>query len=111
MEPEEAVQVDRGSGARTRPWYSDGRPQVVVGPLAVRHHNVQTVGGAALKNCHQNLLPRPLAGIQGPLQPEWRTAGTKHGEGRITEKNSTSTHACLNASENPGLRGQCLPSE
>ncbi len=88
MQSEEAVQVDRGvriaclaCGPRDR----DRRPQVVVGLLAVRHHDVEAVRRAALENRDQNFLARArrAGGVQGALQPLRRGAHAHHGEGRI----------------------------
>jgi len=89
VQSEEAVQVESGvvllarvaGGARD----GNGRAQIVVCLLAVRHHHIETVGSAALEDRHEDFLPRSRAvgGVQGALQPSGRRARAHHGEGGI----------------------------
>ena len=74
--------------------HGDGGPQVVVGLLAVRHHDVQTIGRAALEDGHQNLLARRgrVRGIERALQPQRRRARPHHGQRRIAKKKRRVAH-------------------
>ena len=98
MQAEEAIEIDgRILALVARRWPArdgDGRAQIVVGLLAVRHHDVQAVGGAALENGHQDLLARRGAscGVKRALQPQRRRACTDHGQGRITKENAAIRH-------------------
>ena len=62
--------VATGVAGRARD--GDGRAQIVVRFLAVRHHHIETVGSAALENGHQDFLARSRAvgGAQRALQPQ-----------------------------------------
>ena len=68
----------RACRGRGGPRNGDGGAQIVVRLLAVRHHDVQSVGGAALENGDQNLLARrrrvrrrraPAAATAAPRRP------------------------------------------
>ena len=64
MQPEESIEIDRagGTGRQRRSRNRDVRTQPVVRRLAVRHDDVQRVGGAALKEADQRLAARaPLS--------------------------------------------------
>jgi hypothetical protein len=58
MQPEEAVEIDGGIGARSRARHRDIRPQTSVFGFAERHDHVQSVDGATLEDRHE----QPLAG-------------------------------------------------
>ena len=61
MQAEEAVEIDGCvfcAIAAVGPRDGDGGAQLVVGLLAVRHHDVQPVGRAALEDRHQNFFAR-----------------------------------------------------
>ena len=94
MQPEESIEIDRGVFAAVRPRDGDGRAQIVIRLLAVRHDNVQPVRGAALEDRHQYLFPRRwrVRGIQRPLQPQRRRAHADHRQRRITKKNTPIRH-------------------
>ena len=53
MQAEEAVQIKHRAARNI-----DGRPHGVIGLLAVRHHDIQTVGRASLEDDHQPLVAR-----------------------------------------------------
>src|SRR5215472_10509519 len=55
MQPEEAVQVYDAVAAPTGPGNGDARAHAVISLLAVRHNDVEPVGGAALEQNHQAL--------------------------------------------------------
>ena len=98
VQAEEAIQIDGGVfalvAAADGPRHGDGGPQIVVGLLAVRHHDVQAVGRAALENGHQDLLARRgrVGGIERALEPQRRRARPHHGQRRIAKKNAAIGH-------------------
>ncbi len=58
MQPEEAVEIDGGIGAASRPLNRERRARRVVVALAERHDHVQAVHGAALEDRDEDALPR-----------------------------------------------------
>ena len=68
----------------------DRRAKIVIAPLAVRDHDVQAIGRAALEDRDQHFLARALlvAGEGGALQPERRGAHAGHRDRGIAKKNS-----------------------
>jgi len=56
MQSEKTVEVNRRIrplvAAAGRPGNRNRRPQTVVRPLAMRHYDIQPIGGAALENGH-----------------------------------------------------------
>ena len=51
MQPEEAVEIDHRVARNI-----DGRPHGVICLLAMRDHNIQSIGRAALEDDHQSLV-------------------------------------------------------
>ena len=58
------------------------------------HHDVETVGGAALEDGDEDFLARAggVGGVQGALQPQGRGADADHGEGGIAQEESAIRH-------------------
>jgi hypothetical protein len=87
MQAEEAVEIEHRF-----PRDIDARPHGLVLRLGVRHDNIQTVGGAALKNYDEALGAR--AGLsrakRGASQKAGHRRGSDHGEGAIAKKYATS---------------------
>ena len=73
MQAEEAIEVDGGvftpAGGLRGPRHRDGGPHIVVALLAVRHHDVEAVGCAALEDGDQDFLARRgrIRGIERAL--------------------------------------------
>jgi hypothetical protein len=88
VQAEEAIEIDAESPAGLG--HRDGGAQVVIALFAVRHHDVQSIGGAALEDGDEYFFAaaRRVVGKSRPLQPEWSGADADHGQRGVTKKNS-----------------------
>src|ERR1700704_6072741 len=106
MQPKEAVKINHTllSVARTR--NSNAGTHAVISLLTVRHHDVQSVGGAALEQDDQALLPRRcgFSGINRSRQKAGNNAGANNGQRAILQKNSASDRHILLLKSSPRTR-------
>src|SRR5579875_1915221 len=70
---------------------ADARPQPVIIRLAVRHHHIQPIDGAALKHHHQHLAARARRcrlRMQGTGQKCWNHRSADERKGTMTKKDT-----------------------
>src|SRR5439155_121947 len=99
MQPEKTIEIDRRILRIADRWprNRDGGPHLVIALLAVRHHDIQTVGCAALEDGHENLAApaRSIARIEGALEPDGSRSYADHGQPGIAKKNAARQHDSL----------------
>ena len=93
MESKEAIEIDyeiRRREIRGRTRDGNGGTQLVITALAVRNHDVESVGRPALEDRDQNFFAASLliTGERGPFEPQRRCSDAGHRDGRIAKKNS-----------------------
>ena len=107
MQAEEAVEVEHFFARDV-----DAGAHRVVGPLAVRHDDVQPVRGAALEDDDQALgcLPGSTDAEGGPRQKTWNCRRTDNGQRAIAKKYAASDGIMidseLSASADQTISGQ-----
>jgi len=89
MQSEESIEIDHRLIVRAA-WRGNGnrRAHAIVIGLGERHHDVQTVGGAALKQHHQLFLAGRGRGRDGAAQKSRQRAHADHGDAAIFQKYS-----------------------
>src|SRR5882724_381304 len=95
MQSKEAIKVKHAL-ARD----GDAGPHVVIRLLTVRYNNVQTVGGAALKENNQ-AIPARSRGFRGVYRARKKAgnhAGADNGQHAVLQKNSASNGHALSLS-------------
>src|ERR1700689_513862 len=86
MQPEEAVEIEHRFA-----WNIDARPHRVILRLGIRHHDVETVRRAPLKNDHQALIARPRLSRapRGTREKAGYRRRAHNGERAVPKKNPT----------------------
>src|SRR5579863_10123733 len=89
MQPEESVQIKHRLARNI-----DARPHRVILRLAVRDHDVQTIGRAALEDDDQAFRARARAALRraesGTREKAGHCCGANHGKAAVAKKNATS---------------------
>src|SRR5437764_15478778 len=98
MQAKETIQIDSALAA---PWTRnrDAGAHGIVSLLAMRNHNVQSIGCSALKQHHQTLFPRShtssLRRVDRAGQKAGNYAGSHYGQSAALQKYSASNRHTL----------------
>ncbi len=87
MEREEAIQIDPAIVGVPRPWNGNRRPALVVGPLAIGHHDVEAVDGAALEDGNEE-LPAAWRGRDRPRQDRRCESKAQESQAAVTKEDA-----------------------